>query len=193
MARPREFDRAGALRAAMELFWQHGFEGVSVNDLIRAMNISPPSLYAAFGSKAELYREVLAEYQQRPCAVSTHVMTDDVSLTEGIRRLFHLSIMTVTELSPPAGCMISNGLLAVGPDHGDLAEMTASLRRGLISGLQARFERAVARGELPPETDPPTLARYYSAIIQGISIQAHDGASRTELEGIIELSLAGLP
>ncbi|WP_163368077.1 TetR/AcrR family transcriptional regulator, partial [Enterobacter hormaechei] len=53
---PRTFDRDQAVDIAMRLFWRHGYEGVSLNDLTAAIGIAPPSLYAAFGSKAGLYR-----------------------------------------------------------------------------------------------------------------------------------------
>ena len=53
--RPRSFDRASALEQALEVFWLHGYEGTSIADLTEAMGINAPSLYGAFGSKAELY------------------------------------------------------------------------------------------------------------------------------------------
>jgi len=70
MARPREFNRQAALKIAMDLFWKHGYEGVSIAELTTAMKIAPPSLYAAFGSKAELYKEAIDAYQSRPGALS---------------------------------------------------------------------------------------------------------------------------
>ncbi len=60
--RPREFDEAEALDCALELFWRQGYEGTSIADLRTAIGITAPSLYAAFGSKEELYRRVLERY-----------------------------------------------------------------------------------------------------------------------------------
>src|SRR3954469_13206977 len=68
--RPRTFDRQAALEAAMTLFWRHGYEGTSIADLTSAMGFTPPTLYAAFGSKEQLYREVLAHYLTRGQALS---------------------------------------------------------------------------------------------------------------------------
>ena len=53
--RPRAFDRQRAVDVALDLFWRHGFEGTSTSKLTAAMGISPPSLYAAFGSKDGLF------------------------------------------------------------------------------------------------------------------------------------------
>ena len=61
--RPAGFDRAEALRHAMELFWARGYEGATLGDLQAAMGgISPPSFYHAFGSKEELFKEVAELY-----------------------------------------------------------------------------------------------------------------------------------
>lgn len=62
--RPREFDRTEALNKAMLLFWRKGYTATSMSDLYEAMGIKSPSLYAAFGSKENLYDEVLQHYEQ---------------------------------------------------------------------------------------------------------------------------------
>ena len=65
MARPREFDEASALDAAMDCFWKDGYEATSVRDLAARMGITGASLYNAFGDKRSLFREVLQRYAER--------------------------------------------------------------------------------------------------------------------------------
>jgi AcrR family transcriptional regulator len=189
MARPREFDRQAALKVAMDLFWQRGYEGVSVADLTAAMKIAPPSLYAAFGSKAQLYREVLDAYQRRPGAVSLVALDDAGSVRENVSALLYSAANTATELSPPLGCMILNGMLACSRDNLELADLTVELRQDLIEALRRRFQRAIREDELTADFDADISARYFAAIIQGISVQAHDGARWPELVALIELAL----
>jgi AcrR family transcriptional regulator len=69
---PRTFDRDQAVEIAMRLFRRHGYEGVSVADLTAAIGIAPPSMYAAFGNKAGLYREALDRYTALPGAIDRH-------------------------------------------------------------------------------------------------------------------------
>ncbi len=55
----------------MEVFWKHGFEGASLNDLTEAMGINPPSLYAAFGDKEHLFLEAVERYRvEARCGMS---------------------------------------------------------------------------------------------------------------------------
>jgi TetR/AcrR family transcriptional repressor of nem operon len=63
MGRPRQFDVDAALDRATELFWQRGYEGTSVQDLVDALGVNRASLYATFGDKARLFESVLERYQ----------------------------------------------------------------------------------------------------------------------------------
>ena len=59
--------------------------------------------------------------------------------------------------------------------------------------LQKRFQQAVKSGELPRGSDPEQLARFYGAVIQGMSIQALDGADPKALLGIARTALQAWP
>ena len=65
MGRPRAFDADAALDRAMDVFWRHGYEGATIAQLTEAMNINPPSLYAAFGSKEGLLKAALDRYTEK--------------------------------------------------------------------------------------------------------------------------------
>ena len=62
MGRPREFDIEKAIETATNLFWEKGYEGTSLSDLTKAIGITPPSFYFAFGSKEGLFRKVIERY-----------------------------------------------------------------------------------------------------------------------------------
>src|SRR5271155_3784150 len=62
MGRPREFNEAEALQAAIECFWQHGCEATSVRDLADKMGISAPSIYNTYGGKHALFAQALDRY-----------------------------------------------------------------------------------------------------------------------------------
>src|SRR5215469_14540732 len=62
MARPKEFDRDEALKAALAVFRKHGFSATSTDDLRCAMGIGRQSLYDTFKGKKELYLEALRKY-----------------------------------------------------------------------------------------------------------------------------------
>jgi AcrR family transcriptional regulator len=181
---PRTFDRAQAVDTAMRLFWRHGYEGVSLNDLTSAIGIAPPSLYAAFGSKAGLYHEALDHYFELPGSV--HDISGASSLQDAVATLLRRSINAVTAPERERGCMISSGMIECASEHAvlalELAKRRNSMRDMIAESLTRWFDqdRAVA------------LARYLVAILQGLSIQARDGASREELEQVSAEVMKGL-
>ena len=112
----------------MLLFWRHGYEGVSIGDLTRAIGVAPPSLYAAFGSKAGLYRQALARYKETLGCLDVAGIGSATSLPDAVRRLLEGAVGSVTRREQERGCMISSGLVACHPDHAALTRDTAARR-----------------------------------------------------------------
>jgi AcrR family transcriptional regulator len=189
-SRPRAFDRDAALQIAMKLFCKHGYEGVSIADLTAAMNISPPSLYAAFGGKEALFREALALYQQRP---DLPQFCSKGSIREQIKALLYDTVRAATDADYPAGCMVSAGMLACRPEHEELADSIADLRTARCNMVAQHLADAVASGELPAGSDTQAIGRFIMALAQGIAIQAHDGAPAAELYALVDAALQNWP
>ncbi len=191
--RPREFDRGVALERAMEVFWSHGYEGASIADLTQAMGISTPALYGAFGSKAELYREALELYQVQQSQEAWKKIEGERTTRSAISLLLRESARTFTDPRHPPGCMVSTAVLSCAEENRPIARLTAAIRQATLERIQARLQRGIDEGELPATADAAALARFFGAIIQGMSIQATDGARREELLLIAEFALSHLP
>lgn len=169
----------------MRLFWRSGYEGVSIADLTREIGVAPPSLYAAFGSKAGLYREALACYDEKFGSLDLP-STKAVSLPEAVRTLLEGAVRAVTYPDRELGCMVSSGMVAYHPEHAAIARYVAMRR-------DAMRERIAAALEPVSGTDAAQrLARHLTAVMQGVSIQARDGATPMELQEIVEEVVAGV-
>jgi AcrR family transcriptional regulator len=190
--RPREFCVDKALTAALRVFWQKGFEGASITDLTEAMGITRPSLYAAFGNKEELFRKALDLYEREKLAYVSAAL--EASTARGVaERLLHGALDMQTSSCDPHGCLgVISSVSCTEQSESIKAEVTAR-RASSDAALLRRFTRAAAEGELPPGLDPSGLARYLTAIIQGISVQGGAGASRKDLERLVETSLLVWP
>jgi len=185
------FDRSEALSVALDLFWRHGYEGVSISDLCEAIGIAPPSLYHAFGSKADLYREVLKLYG------AGNVTADEIAVAPSARAavamLLERGVEAVSRPGRPSGCMISSGMLMASPENADLAQELQALRAETRIALEHRIVRDVAAGALSADTDAATLARFFATVLQGLSVQALDGAGRAELQAVAATALRAWP
>jgi len=190
--RPRTFDRQAALDTAVRLFWKHGYEGTSIADLTDAMGITPPTLYAAFGSKEQLYREALASYlsPERQGALQALDAAPAYRLIEDYLRR---SAISFTDPAGPTGCMVQTAVLTCAAENEAAQSAAADARATGFAVLVALLERAIQRGELPVDTNAVALARFYSAIVQGMSVQAIDGATAAELNSFVDIALAAWP
>lgn len=189
--RPRCFDRDAALAAAIEVFWQKGFEGATLADLTGAMGINPPSLYAAFGDKEGLFLEAVQRYREQVgerCEVA-----EETDARETMRQLLHELATHFTESSHPRGCLMVLAATTSGSTSPKLQAFLAEQRAVAKAHLRSLIERGVRRGELPADTEPGELANFYSAIIAGMSLQARDGASRKSLMATVEAAMRAWP
>lgn len=184
--RPWSFDRDQAIDTAMRLFWRHGYEGVSIGDLTEAIGIAPPSLYAAFGSKAALYREAVGRYETRFGRFDVASIRTAGSLAEAVRLLLEAAVGAVTDPDHERGCLISSGMTSCHPDHADLADDAAARRAAMRERIAQALQPFADAG------DRDRLSRHLAAVMQGISIQARDGVAAVELREIVEEVVSGI-
>lgn len=191
--RPRLLDRDVGLDIAARLFWERGYEGTSTADLTKAMGINPPTLYSMFGSKEELYRQALDFSITRENSRRSEILASHLPAYDALSLYLYDIADGDTRPDKPQGCMVSTAVLQHAEENASVARMTAALRETSMQTLKARFDRAVEEGELPAQTDTDTLARFYGAIIQGMSAQACDGACNARLKRLVDLALTAWP
>ncbi|MFI6037008.1 TetR/AcrR family transcriptional regulator [Streptomyces sp. NPDC051315] len=189
--RPRSFDRATALERALMAFWEHGYEATSVSDLTRAMGIGAPSLYAAFGDKRALFEEVVREYGVRYGSFGDRALAEEPTARAAVERMLREAAVEYTEPDRPRGCLVIHA--ATNCTSPEVEESLRARRNANIAAFERRMRADVAAGILPADTDVAALARHTGAIIQGMSQQARDGASREELEALVEIALSIWP
>jgi AcrR family transcriptional regulator len=189
--RPRGFDRAAALRLAMESFWEHGYEGTSIGDLTTRMGIRPPSLYAAFGSKEALFREAVALYEGMEGAPPLQALRDAPTALAGIEAMLRTNVRSYTEPGRPKGCMVVLAATTYTPSTEGIRDFLAEQRRAGTVAVRERLARGQADGDVPPSADAGALAAYVMSVQYGLSLQARDGASRDVLDTVVDCVLAG--
>jgi len=175
VGRPREFDPDRVEDAAMKLFWEHGFDGVSISDVSDATGVNRRGIYAEFESKENLFARATQRYLAGPGDYMTEALTQP-SARDVAEAMMHGAADTVS--GDIRGC------LTVGAAPG-----LAEVRDEVVHRLADRFDDAT---ELPGAGALLT-ARWVAAVCQGIAIQARSGASRDELHAVADLAMAAWP
>ncbi|NIJ30809.1 AcrR family transcriptional regulator [Sphingomonas insulae] len=190
--RPREFCTEAALAAALRVFWSKGYEGTSLADLTEAMGITRPSLYAAFGNKEALFHKALDLYESEKLDYTRVALEQPTA--RGVAEYFMRGALAMqTSQCDPKGCLGVISAVACGAEADSIKADVIARRASSQAALVERFEQAKRDGDLPAHVDVLGLTSYLYALLQGMAVQAGSGASRADLERLVETSMAVWP
>jgi TetR/AcrR family transcriptional regulator, transcriptional repressor for nem operon len=190
MARPREFDEVTALEAAIECFWQRGYEATSVRDLAERMGISAPSLYSVYGNKHDLFVRALERYLDHSTRARIRRLEDSLPPKQAIRRFIDEIIERSVNDRERRGCFLINSALEVAPHDGELGALIADRLAEIEAFFCRSIKAAQAEGTVPRERNAQDLARLLLGILLGIRVLARSKPERALLEGIARPALA---
>jgi AcrR family transcriptional regulator len=190
--RPRSFDREAALQRAIKVFWKHGYEATSINDLTRAMGINPPSLYAAFGDKERLFMEAVDRYiEARRAAVARAF--EAPTARRAVERWLIEAADALARNGAPRGCLLVMSDTNCSSRSRHVQEALARRRASMTSLLKARIDRGVKEGDVPPRTDTAALADFYSVVLQGMVMLARDRPAHKSLLAAVHVAMRAWP
>ncbi len=181
--RPRSFDREKALETALRLFWQLGYEPASVSGLCKAIGINPPSFYAAFGSKSQLFIEAVQYYEEHYWSGALKRLEQaEEPVADAVDAFFEEAADILLNPENPAGCMVVLAAVNVSADEREISELVRTNRRDTRAFFARRLLKAAQKGELKEGTDVEALADILNIILEGMSIQARDGMDLATLK-----------
>jgi TetR/AcrR family transcriptional regulator, transcriptional repressor for nem operon len=158
--------RARLVESARYLFWERGFAGTSMADLLDHAKVNSGSFYHFFESKEALLREVLQGYLHalRPMVVDPAFATTD----EPVERIFAILagyreriLMTDSKY----GCPLGRLALEIDPENRPAHKLITENFQGWIGAVRECVD--ALRDRLPEETDPEALATYVLAVMEG--------------------------
>ena len=190
--RPREFDRDQALEKAQDAFWTRGYEGTSMADLVSVLGIASARIYAAFGSKEDLFREAVGLYEANEGGFATRALAEEPAARRAIERMLRDAVETYTKPGRPQGCMVVSAATNCAVENDRVQEWLAQHRRARTVSIVERLNEAVQYGELKPDTDAEALGDYYATLLHGLSVQARDGVPNKRLHDLVTVAMQAL-
>ncbi|MGR6327657.1 TetR/AcrR family transcriptional regulator [Sphingomonas sp. XXL09] len=186
--RPREFCTDAALAAALRVFWSKGYEAASLTDLTEAMGITRPSLYAAFGNKEALFHKALDLYEQEKLAYTRRAL-EQPSARAVAEHILRGALAAQMGRDEPHGCLGVIHSMACGDEAQAIKAAVIARRQSSQQALVDRFAQAQRDGDLPATIDATGLTHFLYALLQGMAVQASSGATRADLERVVDTAL----
>lgn len=189
----RRFDQDAVLQAVTNLFWQHGYEATSMADVLNATGLTAPSVYAAFGNKETLFRAAADYWTQQYSARIYRFLYESITLREALERMLLEAVRIYTSSGHPRGCFLTGAAANCAAGSSIVEEDLRQRRIDAQAGVRRRIERGVKGHDLPLGTDAERLARFVMTVLQGLHVQARDGATRAMLEAVVADAMQFIP
>ncbi|RAS86372.1 TetR/AcrR family transcriptional regulator [Priestia endophytica] len=190
MARNKEFDEKEALRRAMELFWQQGYEKTSMQDLVNHMGVHRRSIYDTFGDKHTLFMRALSHYVEVMDVRIKNKIKSELTIKQAIRKLFEIVIHPNDK--QPKGCLTVNTAVELSLLDQEVAEKITETFIKTETLLFDLLKHGQEQGEIPEHYDIKGLSKFIHNSLIGIRVLAKTTDDKKELETIIDMNLSAL-
>ena len=181
-----QFDRSEVIGNATDLFWRHGFNGASMQQVFKATGLKPGSIYLAFGNKEGLFKESLEHYANASLSLIDARFSDVPSIGEAYCDMFKDLIKSSIE-SDYTSCFLVKSQLELAFENKELH---------VLAGEQLKKIEARHYHYLKNEFDDDTSAARATSImlhVFGIRVYGYQNASEDVLLKGLREGLKWLP
>ena len=192
MARTKDFDEEEVLNKAVCLFWQKGFNGTSMQELVDHLNISRSSLYDTYVDKRTLYLKALSFYQGATWKRFESMLAHETSATATIKKLLELITSDLLSDRQHKGCFMVNAEVEVAPHDTDVKEIVQKSEDQIEETFRATIQKGQRSGELSAKKDARALARFFLNTVKGIRVSAKSTPDPKIFQDIIKTAMTVL-
>lgn len=183
VGRPREFDEDKALEAAMDAFWQKGYEATSLTDLCSCTGLHKGSLYQAFGDKHALFMRSLNHYSESEFKETAAIAFQHESPLESIRAI----VRTVADFAAEGrGCLMINSMVELAPHDPEVKRAIQGMAEKRLRVITDFLHKAQALGEIRPELQPEKLAQQLMVTLAGAAALVKGMITTEQVNQVLE-------
>ena len=178
--RPQGFIPEEALDRAIEMFWEYGYEGVDVDRIAQAVNVTKPALYRAFGDKSTLLLRAVERYALTYVAVRMAAFQAEPDIYTAVTAFCEATVNAASSVAR-GGCMLAAAALAHSDRVAEMHMYVANAFTATADEFTRRFEKETKAGRLSRTPSPKVRARLLVDLLQGLQLRAKVGIAREQL------------
>ncbi|MGA9393058.1 MAG: TetR/AcrR family transcriptional regulator [Candidatus Sulfotelmatobacter sp.] len=173
----------------MQIFWSLGYDATSMADLRLGLGVTQASLYAAFGSKEQLFHEAVDLYRRTAGLSTARALAEGSSAREAIHAMLQAAADAYTAPGTPRGCLVILGGINCVTENKAIQVHLLSIRRQVSQSILDRLKQGQRDGDVPKAAPIVALSAYYSTVLHGMALQSRDGTSRKTLNQGVQLAM----
>ncbi len=189
MGRPKEYVRDEVLDAATHVFWEKGYEGTSVSDLVEGTGLHRRSMYEEFGDKERLFTACLDHFVYETTKDLSALLEQKPLGFHNIETFFRNRVDYVCSRQF-RGCLLVKSAIE--------QELLNDEARKKLHSFLARTENAFykclcaarKKGDIHQDTDCQTLAKYLMCFLEGLMVMGQTTSSKKELGLVVNTVLS---
>lgn len=192
MARTKDFNEEEVLKKAVCLFWDKGYNGTSMQDLVDGLGISRSSLYDTFGDKHQLYLKALETYQQSYGQQLCTLVRQAPTAKAAIRELLELVASDLLGDKQRKGCFVVNAGIEMASHDKEVNGMICQSEQQLEQAFLKVIQNGQQSGELDKKRDPQAIARFFNNTVKGMQVSVKSTSNTRFFQDIIDTALSVL-
>jgi TetR/AcrR family transcriptional repressor of nem operon len=192
MARTKDFNEEEVLEKALAIFWEKGYNGTSMQDLVDGLGISRSSMYDTYTDKYSLFIKSLERYREHTAGELAKMVNQAESPKAVIKKIFQSIVNESLFDKVPRGCFMVNACVENAPHDKEVAKIVQENIQDFEEAFYLAIKKGQAAGEIASRNDARALARFIINSINGIRIAAKSGADKTVYDDIVQVALSVL-
>lgn len=189
MARTKDFDESEVLKKAIYLFWDKGYNGTSMQDLVDGLGISRSSLYDTFGDKQTLYLKALEAYQNGYSQQLDCLVAKAPTAKAAIKQVLELIVNELLGDMQRKGCFMVNAGIELASHDAQVNALLCKNEQQMEQFFLRVTKQGQEKGEISAHQSPQALARFLNNTVKGMQVSVKSTNDRGFFEDIVKTAL----
>lgn len=179
------------LEKATDLFWRDGYEGVSIEEVVKATGVNRYALYQLFGGKKGLFLASLDAYCEHGKCMTMEILADPKKRAfDGIREVIGAKLKDPAMFR--AGCLMTTTAVEMAVKDVEISERLQFYMSEMKGVMCAALSRAQAEGDIDKDTDIAGVSEILFNLFVGAGVQARMGIPQHRVAASIDSAFNAL-
>lgn len=192
MPKVKQFNREKVLEVASHIFHQKGYNGTSIDEILKATGLSRSSLYDSFKDKHSLYLQALDFYKNAENHAYQQVNETKLNGVQKIEQVFKEVVNHLVNHPEDNGCLMVNAAAEMSKKCEKTAQVVCNNKESVQELFTIWLEDAQQTGAVKLQKNAKSYSPFLFNALCGLKVLSQSGASRNELNNVVKVTLDAL-